>query len=35
MEEVVLPIDEVRAFDELEISNLPLEGTLIHLHHTM
>jgi hypothetical protein len=35
MEEVVLPIDEVRAFDELESSSVPLEGTLIHLHHTM
>jgi hypothetical protein len=35
MEEVVLPMDEVKAFDELESSNVPLEVTLIHLHHTM
>ncbi len=34
MEEVVLPTDEVRAFDELENSSVPLEGTLVHLHHT-
>jgi len=35
MEEVVLPTDEVRAFDELESSSVPVEGTLVRLHHTM
>ncbi len=35
MEEVVLPTKEDKAFDELESSNVPLEGTLAHLHHTM
>jgi hypothetical protein len=35
MEEVVLPTREDKAFDELESSNVPLEGTLAHLHHTM
>ncbi len=35
MEEVVLPTNKVKAFDELESSNVPLEGTLVHLHHTM
>jgi hypothetical protein len=31
MEKVVLPMDEIRAFDELESSNVALEGTLVHL----
>jgi hypothetical protein len=31
MEKVVLPMDKVRAFDELESSNAPLEGALICL----
>jgi hypothetical protein len=35
MEEVVLPPNKVRAFNELESSSVPLEGTLVHLHHTM
>ncbi len=35
MEEVVLPTDKVRAFDELESLSVPLERTLVHLHHTM
>ncbi len=34
MEEVVLPMDEVKAFDELENSSVPFEVTLVHLHHT-
>jgi hypothetical protein len=33
--EVVLPINKVMAFDELESSNVLLEGTLFHLHHIM
>jgi len=32
MEEVVLPIDEVKAFDELESSSVHLKGTLACLH---
>ncbi len=35
MEKVVLPTNEVRAFDELESSSVLLERTLIRLHHTM
>jgi hypothetical protein len=35
MEEVVLPTDEVKAFDELESSSVHLEGALICLHHTI
>jgi hypothetical protein len=35
MEEVVFPTDEVKAFDDLESSSVPLEGALVHLHHTM
>jgi hypothetical protein len=35
MEEVVLPMDEVKAFDELESSSVPFKVTLVHLHHTM
>jgi hypothetical protein len=34
-EEVVLPTKEDKVFGELESSNVPLEGTLAHLHHTM
>ncbi len=35
MEEFVFPIDEVKAFDELESSSVHLEGALACLHHTM
>jgi hypothetical protein len=35
MEEVVLLTKEDKVFDELESSNVPLEATLTHLHHTM
>jgi hypothetical protein len=35
MEKVVLHMDKVKAFNELESSNFPFEGTLVHLHHTM
>jgi hypothetical protein len=35
MEEIMLPMNEVKAFDELESSIGPLERTLTHLHHTM
>jgi len=35
MEEVVFPTDEVKAFDELESSSVPLEWILVRLHHTM
>ncbi len=35
MEEVELPTKEDKDLDELESSNVPLEGTLAHLHHTM
>jgi len=35
MEEVVLPTNELMAFDELESSIVPLEEALTHLHHTM
>jgi hypothetical protein len=35
MEEVVLPINKVKAFDELESSSVHLEGTLACLDHTM
>jgi hypothetical protein len=35
MEEVVLPINKVMAFDEPESSNVFLEGTISHLHHIM
>ncbi len=35
MEEVVLPINKVMDFDELESSNILLEGTISHLHHIM
>jgi hypothetical protein len=35
MGEVVLPINKVMAFDELESSNVLLEGTISHLHHIM
>jgi hypothetical protein len=35
MEEVVLPMNEVKAFDDLESSSVPLEGALVRLHQTM
>jgi hypothetical protein len=35
LEEVELPSDGVEAFNELESSNVLLEGALTHLHDTM
>jgi hypothetical protein len=35
MGEVSLPINKVMAFDELESSNVLLEGKIFHSHHIM
>ncbi len=35
MGEVLLPINKVMAFDELESSNVLLEGRIFHPHHIM
>ncbi len=35
MGEVLLPINKVMAFDELENSNVLLEGRIFHSHHIM